>query len=65
MKSHTKDMHSLIENNTPSTMQSYSNYSEEPYENIFPPDQYDDENIEFFSHQNDHNDEDLNDAPVA
>ena len=46
-------------------MQSYSNYSEEPYENIFPPDQYDDENIEFFSHQNDHNDEDLNDAPVA
>ena len=65
MESFTKEMNSLIGNNAPSTMQSHSNYSDNPYENIFPPDQFDDENIEFFSHQNDHNDENLNDAPIT
>ena len=46
-------------------MQSHLDYSEDQYENMFPPDEHDDENIKFFSNQNDHNDKDLNDAPVA
>ena len=46
-------------------MQSHSAYSEDSYKNIFPPDQYNDENIEFISHQNDHNDDNLNDVLVV
>ena len=65
MKTFSEEMESFIGNNAPSTMRHHEQYQSDPYETLFPPDQYDDEHIELFSHQNDHNDPlDRNDPPL-
>lgn len=66
MKMFMENMNMIIGNNAPSTMRHHTEYSEDPYEHMFPEDQFDDEEIEFFSSQNDHNDAiDKNDPPVS
>ena len=47
MNSFMKEMESFIGNTAPSTMRHHEQYQPNPYETLFPPDQFDDENIAF------------------